>query len=246
MLWFIAGLVTLIVVLLIGQWFSNIDPKSLAVTIRRFGGLVLIGVAIFVGIRGNLGLAGPLAVFGWFTMMGRPIGMFGGPFRGMFGGGRSAGQNSTVETGTISMTLDHDTGEMDGRVVKGPFAGKTLSTMAFRDLTVLLEACRRNDAEAAKLLEAYLDRTHREAWRAYQDKESDRDAGGDSQTARPSSGDMSVEEAYATLGIKPGATRDDVKQAHHRLMKKLHPDQGGSTYLASKINQAKDVLLRIL
>ena len=246
MFWLIAGVVALVIVLMIGQWFSKADPRSLAVMIRRLGGLVLIGVAIFIGIRGNLGVAGPLAVFGWFTMMGRPLGLFGGPFRGMGGGSRSAGQNSTVETEMIRMVLDHDTGEMEGSVLKGPFAGKTLSDMAFRDLTALLEACRRDDAEAAQLLDAYLDRMHRDAWRAYQDTQDGHEAGPDSHKARPSSGDISVEEAYATLGLAPGATREDVKQAHHRLMKKLHPDQGGSTYLASKINQAKDVLLRIL
>ena len=246
MFWFIAGVVALVIVLMIGQWFSKADPRSLAVMIRRLGGLVLIGVAIVIGIRGNLGVAGPLAVFGWFTMMGRPLGLFGGAFRGMGGGSRSAGQSSTVNTDTIRMTLDHDTGEMDGEVLKGRFARQTLSGMAFRDLTVLLEGCRGDDAEAAQLLEAYLDRMHRDAWRAYQDTAAEQEAGSESHKAGPSSGDMSAEEAYATLGLEPGATRDEVKQAHHRLMKKLHPDQGGSTYLASKINQAKDVLLRIL
>ncbi len=247
MIWFIAGVVALVIVLMIGQWFSKADPRSLAVILRRLGGLVLIGVAIFIGIRGNIGMAAPLAVFGWFTMMGRPIGMFGGPFRGMGGGAsRSAGQSSTIETATIRMTLDHDTGEMEGRVIKGPFSGRNLSDMAFADLTALLGLCRRDDTEAAQILEAYLDRTHHDAWRAYQENNEEKASGNGSGSARTSSGDMGLDEAYATLGLEPGASRADVKQAHHRLMKKLHPDQGGSTYLASKINQAKDVLLKHL
>ena len=247
MLWFIAGVVTLVIMLLIGQWFTKANPRSLAVTIRRLGGLVLIGAAILVGIRGNIGLAAPLAVFGWFTMTGRPVNLFYGPFRGMGGGtSRSAGQSSTVETDTIRMTLDHDTGEMDGTVIKGRFAGKTLSSMAFGDLTVLFESCRPDDVEAAKVLEAYLDRMHSDSWHAYRDGADEGVTEEGARKARPSSGDMSVDEAFATLGLAVGATREEVKEAHHRLMKKLHPDQGGSTYLASKINQAKDVLLRHL
>jgi DnaJ domain len=50
-------------------------------------------------------------------------------------------------------------------------------------------------------------------------------------------------EALAILGLKEGATAEDVKQAHKRLMKDFHPDKGGTDYLASKINEAKDVLL---
>jgi DnaJ homolog subfamily C member 19 len=57
---------------------------------------------------------------------------------------------------------------------------------------------------------------------------------------------MSVEEAYSVLGLKPGATAEDVRQAHRRLQKDFHPDKGGSDYLAAKINQAKDVLLKVL
>jgi hypothetical protein len=220
----------------------------LARNIRRLGGALLLGFSIFIGLRGNLAFAGPAAVAGWMLLVGRPLALFGGPFRGMGGGGPTTGQSSTVDTETVRMSLDHDTGDMDGTVLKGKFSGKRLSNLGFSDLLSLLASCRDDDPNAGQLIEAYLDRMHRTAWRAHRDgggSQSRGDSGAGSQKSR-ASGEMDLEEAFATLGLAPGATKEEIKAAHRRLMKRLHPDQGGSTFLASKINQAKDVLLRSL
>ena len=107
------------------------------------------------------------------------------------------------------------------------------------DLLSLLRECRAEDEEGARLLEAYLDRLHPD-WR---DELGGERAGSSGSGARSTSGDMTVEEAYAILGLAPGADADAIKEAHRRLMVKLHPDHGGSDYLATKINRARDVLL---
>jgi hypothetical protein len=106
----------------------------------------------------------------------------------------------------------------------------------------LLRECRAEDEEGARLLEAYLDRV-RPGW---QDEMAGASAGGGSgrSGSGPSGGDMTVDEAYAILGLSPGAGAEEIREAHHRLMIKLHPDHGGSDYLATQINRARDVLLR--
>ncbi len=152
-------------------------------------------------------------------------------------GPRSPGRTSRVRSALLEMELDHDTGEMDGSVLVGTFAGRRLNALDQTDLLRLLTECHASDPDGVRLLEAYLDRRYPD-WRA-----AGRD---DEQThpgTRPSSGAMTQEEARQILGLQPGAGPDEVRQAHRTLMKKLHPDQGGSTYLAARVNLAKEVLL---
>ena len=132
------------------------------------------------------------------------------------------------------MELDHDSGAMRGRILTGPHEGRTLDAL---DLTTLLGFLPEIDGESRALLAAYLDRRE-PGWRDH--AERDTDAG----SAATGGGKMTEEEAYQILGLQPGASAEEIGRAHRSLMKKLHPDQGGSTYLAARVNQAKDVLLR--
>jgi hypothetical protein len=144
---------------------------------------------------------------------------------------RSTGQASHVLTAYLEMELDHDTGRVNGRVLAGSYQGAALDAL---DRVTLMKLLREIDDDSRDLLAAYLDRRE-PGWREY----AQRDAG-----ARAAGGKMSEEEAYQILGLQPGASVEEISRAHRSLIKKLHPDQGGTTYLAARINQAKDVLLR--
>lgn len=147
------------------------------------------------------------------------------------GYGPSKGQASSVSTRFLDMVLDHDSGEMHGTVREGRFAGSTLEELGLEELLTLLADCRVADTQSAAVLEAYLDRHHGDAWR---------ERAGSAQ--RPGGG-MTPKEAREILGVDESADASVIVSAHRRLMQKVHPDRGGSHYLASKINQAKDLLL---
>ncbi|MGD8616510.1 MAG: DnaJ domain-containing protein [Gammaproteobacteria bacterium] len=150
--------------------------------------------------------------------------------------GPSTGQQSKVETRFLSMTLDHDTGEMNGCVLEGRCAGKDLKALSLDQLVELLAEYTREDEESAALLRAYLDRVHGDEWQ-------EREQPGKSDDATGFSDEMARHEAYEILGLDDGATDEQIIEAHRRLMQKVHPDRGGSTFLAAKINQAKRRLL---
>jgi hypothetical protein len=146
-----------------------------------------------------------------------------------------SGQASTVESEYIRMTLDHDSGEINGQVLAGCFEGRTLDTLDLDELLELLRECSR-DEDSVAMLQAYLDRVHGDAWR-------ERAEAREQPRAHTAGDDMSREEALQVLGLEGDPDEDEIIEAHRRLMQKLHPDRGGSSYLAAKINQAKDKLL---
>jgi hypothetical protein len=195
------------------------------------GGIVSLATAALLLARGQIGLAIPLGTLG-LGLLGYvqlwPAG-FGARTR------KSGGQVSRVRSAYVEMELHHDTGQMTGRVLAGPHEGKALDPMPVAALVELLAGI---DEESRALLMAYLDRRE-PRWR--EDGQADAAAG---RGAPPSSGKMSEQEAYQILGLQPGATAQEIGRAHRTLMKKLHPDQGGSTYLAARVNEAKEVLLR--
>lgn len=152
-------------------------------------------------------------------------------------GPATAGNQSRVRTRFIAMVLDHDSGKMDGEVLEGKFRGRRLSELHLPELLELLTACS-IDTDSGNVLHAYLDRTE-PGWR---DRAGERDSEGTPHQG--GQGTMDEKHALEILGLSAGASRDEIVAAHRKLMQKLHPDRGGSTYLAARINEAKDYLLR--
>ena len=237
MVYFLVGCAFLVLLLLAGRMIASANPGSLAVAVRRIGGVAAIAAAGFFILRGALPIAIPLAVFG-FSLLKRGSGFgFGDPF----GSSRKApGQKSRVKTDRLEVALDHDTGEMEGTCLAGRFEGRALSSLSDREAMELLAELYQAGAPEAAVMEAYLD------WRLPDWRERRAAAGEGAKSGRRranGSKRMSAEEAYAVLGLGPNASEEEIRQAHRRLMMKMHPDQGGSNYLAARINEAKDVLL---
>jgi hypothetical protein len=151
-------------------------------------------------------------------------------------GQESTGGQSVVETRFLRMTLDHATGEMAGQVLAGRFAGQAVEVLSQEQLLELLNDFVGEDDESAALLRAYLDRSYGTDW-----QEASR---GDTNT-EGLFGEMTRSAAHAILGLEEGASKEQIIAAHGRLIQRLHPDRGGSTFLAAKINQARDVLLGV-
>ena len=226
------GVAVLILLLWAAKAFSKADPKQAARLIRYMGGCGALIFAAFLLFRGEIGVAIPVGVFG-LGLLGW-VSLWPASFAGRTQ--KSTDQVSRVRTAFLEMELDHDSGAMRGRIVAGRHEGLTLDAL---DPPTLIGLLGEIDDDSRDLLAAYLDR-RQPSWREH----AQGDAAAGSRTRAAASGKMTEEEAYQILGVQPGATAEDVSRAHRSLMKKLHPDQGGSTYLAARVNEAKDVLLR--
>lgn len=241
--YFFLGIALLLSLLLIARAVAGADPHALAKGVRYGGGAAALGLAIFLIVTDRwpfaiaaLGAALPM-LMRWRALRER-VKAARGP---------TPGQRTEVATETLRMTLDHDTGAMSGTVLKGKHAGVDLANLDLAALTALLDLCRAEDPPSVALLESYLARRFGADWGA--DWGAGGQDGGRAESgqagarASAASNQMTRREALEILGLAEGATPDQIKEAYRRLMAKLHPDAGGSPYLAVKLNQAKALLL---
>ena len=224
------GLAALLIALWALKYLAQADPKGLVRGARLAGGIAALAGGAFLVARGQMSVGIPLGLTG--------LGLLGWlPWGAGFGQRtqRSPGQVSRVRSAFLELELDHDSGAMRGRVVAGRYQGVALENL---DTTTLVGLLAEFDEESRALLAAYLDRRS-PRWR-----ENVQGGAAAGEVGTPRSGKMTEEEAYQILGLEPGARAEEIGRAHRMLMKKLHPDQGGSTYLAARVNEAKDILLR--
>jgi hypothetical protein len=230
MQYLLLGLGALLAFLLATRAYTVANPQVLARQLRLAGGAAALAGAGYLVFRGLVGYAMTLAALGSWLLWGQ------GGFPGFPGRAQpSPGQSSRIATEHLEVELDHDTGEIRGRVLKGFFAGRRIEELKPVELAHLWQDCRFADPQSAQIVEAYLDRAH-PSWREDMSRAEGQDAPGPD-------GRMTREQALDILGLSPGASEEDIRRAHRELMMKLHPDRGGSTFLAAKINEAKDVLL---
>ncbi len=230
------GIVSLGLIWWLAQSYTKANPTLLAKRARQAGGVAAFGAAAFLLLRGRIDMAIALGGAGAWLLGMRGFGVPGFSSRTQ----TKPGAQSRVRSALLEMVLDHDSGALTGRVLAGPFEGRELDTMDEAEIASLAATCRTSDIDGLRLLEAYLDRRF-PSWRETAERHDDAGAG-ESGPARRASG-MTQQEAYEVLGLRSGASEDEIRGAHRALMKKLHPDQGGSTYLATRVNMAKDVLL---
>ena len=220
----LAGL--LLAALVVGA-FVRSSPSALATTFRFVLPilLALTGLAI-VGIgRPGLGALIFACALGWVGLMRLPSRTE-----------KPKPRRAMVRTAALEMELDQQTGALEGLVLAGRRDGRLLGSLSKAELIALYKELA-SDAESRQLLEAYLDGRF-PVWR--KDAEAN---GGEGLGVAPGAGAMTKEEAYKILGLEAGAAAADVRKAHRRLMQRLHPDIGGTSFLAARINEAKDVLL---
>lgn len=229
---FIIGLV-----IVVGGWwlirsFASAQPAQVRGLVRKVSGGAIILFSGIMALKGQLSIAMPLFMLGLGLMGQNMVFPNGLPWQR-----KSPGQTSKVATSLLAMELDHDSGRMDGSVLAGPYKGRRLSSLTLAEAQRLHAEAAGTADQSRALLEAWIERTHpewREAWNS-------------TARAQPPgpSAKMTKPEALAILGLKDGATADEVRAAHRRLMKAAHPDLGGSDYLAAKINEAKEFLLQV-
>ncbi len=212
------------------QWQSMAGLVAIVLILLVVSGRAHWLMAIFAALLPFL--RGMLSLLAHIPLLQR---LFGGAKASQSSTTSSGGQTSTVRSRYIHMTLNHETGDVNGEVLEGRFKGETLDRLELEQLLELLQECG-DDEESVALLQAYLDRVHGDTWQQRAGEQGRKEASDDP-------GSMSREEAIQILGLQPDPDEQEIIQAHRRLMQSVHPDRGGSAYLAARINLAKATLL---
>jgi len=221
----------------------TLTPRQQRILFFIVAALLVVGILVILGRIPVHFIFAPLGAAAAFILRFLPALLRLAPFWSMFksrvagatGAGRSTNQSSKIRTEYLAMELKHESGDLEGTVLKGQFANQPLSSLSLEQLLALRTECH-DDADSLQVLEAYLDRVH-DQWR---------DQAGDSgqQYAPDSESSMTRELALEILGLEGEPDKKAIIKAHRSLMQKMHPDRGGSGYLAQKVNAAKDFLLK--
>lgn len=236
MAYLVLGLSLVVGIVLMGRWLLDTEPKVILRIARWIGIGLLVAAGLFVILRGRLD---------WVLYAATILLPFALRWSGIIRAIRNAakaargptpGQTSDVRTRYLAMRLDHDTGALDGEVLEGRFAGRVLSGLTAAERRALLDEVR-HDPPSVQVLEAWLERA------GGADEADAESTGGGQRSSVDDDGTMSRAQALEILGLSENATEGEVRDAHRRLMMTNHPDRGGSSWLAARINRAKDVLL---
>ncbi|WP_372502017.1 hypothetical protein P7L66_08965 [Tistrella mobilis] len=251
----LAGFVSLIAVLTLGGRLGRVD-RAVLKRIGLWSLVVLAAVAaVLLAVTGKWPAVAAVAAAALPVVMrlartalglvpvwhlfrrARPQGGAGLGGAGLGTAGTARSRPRTIETRSLRMTLDTDTGAMSGVVLDGPERGQGLEELRVEALIALLRRLRVEDPDGARLLENWGERTYGPGW---SDPSPGSAGTGNDATAAD---EMSEAEARAILGVEAGAGAAEITAAWRRMMARVHPDHGGSAALAARVNAARDRLL---
>ncbi|MBW0147182.1 DnaJ domain-containing protein [Marinobacter arenosus] len=238
-------LIFLVLSLFAALWLRSLPRKQRGPAAIRLALFVGIAIVVVLAVTGRLHFVFALLAF-LYPLLRRVLpSLLSGSLAGAGRGGAraKAGNQSHVSGDILEMTLDHDSGAMSGTVLKGPMAGRQLADLGESEFLELLRYCRAHDEDSARLLETYLDRRFGDSWRDDDEGDGGDEEAGEQAKDGSAGGPLTESEALDILGLQPGASREEIIRAHRRMMQKVHPDHGGSNYLAARINEAKECLL---